>query len=385
MPLEDFVLADTVETLQRCLAGLGDLSLVGVDVERADWNRYWRAPALIQVGGDGRVVLVDPIAIDDLSPLTGFLSARTAVFHAMENDLAPLNAVGVAPGRVEDTAVAAALLGMATGLESLLAELLGVDVVGDKQAMQREDWEARPLRAEMLAYAAGDVADLPALWTRLWSRLCEAGRDDWYRQELDALRAQPPVEQRRAWTKTKGVGRLDAAVRARVRALWEARESLTRSTDTAPARILADRTLVSLASEPVFSVRELARRGVRRQAIRKFGGVLLDALRRGEDAQPEPLSGARRVTEVDRERVDRLREIRAARARELDIDPGVLCPSRTLMSALIQDPATPERLRSVLGLRAWQWEQLGPAFCDALGIDTAGKPVGAETKECHHG
>ena len=61
MPLQEFVLADTPEQLARSLALLEDLPVVGVDVERADWKRYYRAAALVQVGGEGRVALIDPL------------------------------------------------------------------------------------------------------------------------------------------------------------------------------------------------------------------------------------------------------------------------------------------------------------------------------------
>ncbi|MDQ3972921.1 MAG: ribonuclease D, partial [Actinomycetota bacterium] len=232
MPVEEFSLADRPERLEHCLRWLDDLDVVGVDVERADWRRYWRAAALVQVGGGGRVALVDPLALGDLSPLDAFLQSRVAVFHAMENDLGPLAALGVTPTRIEDTGIAAAVLGLPTGLEGLLRAVLAVELGGEKQAMQRADWEARPLHDDMLSYAAGDVAHLPELWERLQRRLVATGREDWYRQELQRVLSQPPAEQRREWTRTRGAGRLDAPARARLRALWDTREALARSTDT---------------------------------------------------------------------------------------------------------------------------------------------------------
>lgn len=371
MPLAQLTLVDTGAQLESSLAGLSDLAAVGVDVERSDAHRYYRAAALIQVGGEGRVVLVDPLALDDLVALQAFLAERRSILHACENDLEPLASLGVVPPQVEDTAVAAAVLGLPTGLEGLLADLLDVELDGDKAAMQRADWEARPLTEKMMAYAAGDVADLPALWWALEGRLREAGRLGWYREELDAVRALPPVEERRAWTRTKGAGRLNRAARARLRALWETRERLGRDTNTAPGRIVGDRVLVDLAVSPPTAVSELGRRGVRRQAVRRFGGDLVAAVANGA-AAPETDGRARgngrAPTEADRALADRLRTLRAERARELAIDPGVLCPGRTLMSALLTDPATPDDLRAALGLRDWQWQQLGAVFCEALGL-----------------
>lgn len=368
MPLQEFVLADTPADLSRSLRALDDLEVVGVDVERADWNRYYRAAALIQVGGQGRVALVDPLAITELSPLSSFLAGRTAVFHAMENDLGPLASIGVEPRRLEDTSTAAAMLGLPTGLEALLSRLLGIEPTGDKAAMQRADWEARPLTTQMLSYAAGDVADLPQLWSVLHEQLRATDRQGWYRQELAAGMALPPVEERREWTRTRGIGRLDPAARTRVRMLWTARERLARATDTAPSRILGDRVLIELAASPPGGTEELQRRGMRRQAVRTFGDQIMAALAAGDGQAPEPRPLGRSPTEAERDQAEKLRALRADLARELDLDPGVLCPSRTLMAAVLAAPTTPEALFQRLGLRPWQWGLLGERFCEALGI-----------------
>ena len=150
------------------------------------------------------------------------------------------------------------MLGLPLGLETLLADLLGVELDADKARMQRADWERRPLSQEMIEYAAGDVADLPALWSLLEIRLREAGREPWYREELAAALALPPAEERRDWRRVKGIGRLHPLPRARVQALWERREELARSTDTSASRIAPDRVLIELAQDPPSKVRGAA-------------------------------------------------------------------------------------------------------------------------------
>jgi ribonuclease D len=382
MAAHSIVLADTPERLHAALEDLGDLQTVGVDVERADWDRYWRSAALIQVGGNGRVALVDPLRVADLGPLARFLAARTCVLHAMDNDLGPLASAGIELPRLEDTSIAAAVLGLPLGLEVLLRDLLGVALGGDKAEMQRANWEERPLTAQMQTYAAGDVADLPELWATLAHRLQEAGREDWYRQELEAVRRQPPAEQRRAWTRTKGIGRLDPAAKARLRSLWDTREELAQTTDTAPSRIAGDKLLVDLAVRPPTSTGELVRRGLRRAAVRTFGTALLDAVGAAQVVATEPRRRngmgdrpGRPPTDTDRMLADTLRALRSERAAEIGIDAGVLCPSRTLLGAVLADPATPDELRAALDLRPWQWDQLGYAFCGALGLDGPGRPA----------
>lgn len=387
-------IVDTPARLAAALAEMADLRTVGVDVERSDWDRYWRAAALIQVGGPrpgddgaetdpsivdrpagmvGRVALIDPLAVDDLSALGEFFADRTVVLHAMDNDLVPLEATGAAPAAVEDTAIAAALLGLPTGLGDLLHQQLGIDLPGDKHAMQRADWSRRPLSEAMMQYAAEDVVHLEALWQCLEQQLRVTGRLDWYLEERDWVRSQPTAEERRHWTRVRGLGRLDAQARARARSLWEAREHLARSTDTAPGRILADRVLVQLAVEPVQRARELARRGVRRAAVKEFGTELVAALRGVGRSDPAPRR--RPLDEQERQLVDELRALRSARAAQVGIDAGVLAPNRVLRSAVGARPTTPAELRTALELRDWQWRLVGADFCEACGLDGAGRPA----------
>ncbi|MGH3666588.1 MAG: HRDC domain-containing protein, partial [Egibacteraceae bacterium] len=86
----------------------------------------------------------------------------------------------------------------------------------------------------------------------------------------------------------------------------------------------------------------------------------------------EPPHRGRQPTEADRAKAEQLRQLRAAKAVQLGLDPGVLCPSRTLMSAVMSDPSSPSELRDALGLQAWTWEQLGAEFCQALGLGPGG-------------
>jgi hypothetical protein len=42
--------------------------------------------------------------------------------------------------------------------------------------------------------------------------------------------------------------------------------------------------------------------------------------------------------------------------------------------------STPAELGSALGLRPWQWEQLGAAFCEALDLRGPGMPAPANAE-----
>jgi len=351
-----------------------DTEVLGVDVERADADRYFRRAALVQVGVADRCVLLDTVALDALPALDALLDDHhLAVLHALENDVEPLTALGVSPARLADTAIAAALLGLPTGLSKLLVEVLDVSLTEDKEAYQRADWEQRPLPEGMAAYAAGDVVHLPALWAELAARLDAAGRWSWYLEELEVTIAATAVDGR-DWTRVKGSGRLDPTQRAVLRALWEAREQAAREHDIAPNRLVHDDVLRDLAQDPPRTEAQLVRRSPRRRTLlREHAGPLFAAVESALVGPPEPKARSARFTDAEREVYDALRRRRAAVAEEVGLEPGVLCPSKVLWSAVAGRPADGHELCALAGLRTWQTgllaAELWEAYVEAGGPD----------------
>ena len=385
----EVTLADTATAVPAALATV-DAEVVGVDVERADADQYFRCAALVQIGVNGRCALLDGTTMDTLAELDRFLGPqRLAVLHAMDNDLAPLAAKGVTPTRLADTAVAAAILGLPTGLTSLLRDLLGIELDGDKSAYQRADWAARPLSDGMAAYAAGDVVHLPALWAELADRLERTGRRTWYDEEL-AVTAATATDDQRDWTRVKGAGTLTPEQRAVLRAVWEARERIAREHDIAPNRLIHDDVLRDLATDPPRTAAQLVRRSHRRRSLlRRHADGLLAAVQAGQDAAPERSSRSRPRRRDDREVYDALRKRRAQVAEDLGLDPGVLAPSRPLWQAATGDPADAAELCALAGLTRWRSELLAAplweTYLDARGEDDADDADGEDDADSERG
>lgn len=355
MAAPEITLVDADEALSDALARV-DEQVVGVDVERGDGRRYRRPAALVQVGADGRAVLVDPLGLRDLGPLARYLASRTVVLHAAQNDLAPLAEAGAPADRFHDTALAASLLNLPLGLDVLLRDILDVVLDGDKERYQRADWERRPLTQGMLAYAADDVVHLPQLWARLQRRLVEAGRTDWYEQERAHLTAESDGRPR-DWRRVRGAGRLDPRLRAVLREVWTTRERLAEALDVAPNRLLREETMLHLVTRGVSSPEELVRRNRRRSSpLAGHAAELLAARDRGMDA--DPVERERGRPPVDQQILAALRRTRTEVAASVDLDPGVLCPARTLKAAVSQEPTSADDLCDAAGFRPWQRELL---------------------------
>ena len=356
-----------------------DTEVVGVDVERADADRYFRRAALVQIGADEHCVLLDAVRLTDLPDLDALLDDdHLAVLHAVENDLEPLARLGVHPDRIADTAIAAGLLGLPTGLSKLLTEVLGVSLTSEKESFQRADWEQRPLPGQMAAYAAGDVVHLPALWAELATQLEASGRVSWYEEELAATLADA-MSDNRDWTRVKGAGRLDPQQRALLRALWQAREAEARHHDIAPNLLLHDDVLRDLAMDPPRTEAQLVRRSPRRRGLlRDHAAPLFAAVQAGLEAEPIARPHSARLTDEERAAFDALRARRAAVAEEHGLGAGVLCPSKVLWAAVAGSPRDGEELCALAGLRAWQTGLLaGPlweAYVGARTGDGAARP-----------
>lgn len=335
-----------------------DQPVVGVDVERADADRYFRRAALVQVGVPGHCVLLDGVTLETMPELGEFLGRRLVILHALENDLAPLKNKAVAPGHLADTAAAAAVLGLPTGLGALLNEVLGIELDGDKSAFQRADWSQRPLPDDMAGYAAGDVVHLPSLWDELAQRLHQTGRRHWYDEEL-AWTISRSTTDNRSWTRVKGSGRLTPEQRAVLQALWHQREEIAREHDIAPNRLVHDETLRELAINPPRTPEQLVRRSPRRRGVlRPYAETMFAALLKGIEAEPLPKSASRRWSDTDKAVYDMLRRRRSEVAEEIGIDAGVLCPSRPLWAAVAGEPADGHALCELASLRNWQTELL---------------------------
>ncbi len=356
---------DTPAALEEVLAEFDD-PILGCDVERSDADNYYRRAALVQIGNAEHVVLIDAVAMPQLPELAKHLASRTTILHALENDVVPMDAAGVELHDVQDTGVAAALLGLPTGLDPLLQELMGISLSPDKERFQRADWAMRPLPEDMEDYAADDVFHLPALWEILRQKLVEAGRLHWYEQELQAVidRAR---EDNRDWTRTRGSGKLRPQEREVLRELWQAREDMAQDGDIAPSRILREVTLLDLAQKPAKDADDLIRRNQRRKRPSlDQADVLFEAQERGQDAEPETRESKNRSWNPDDRKVyDILRKRRASVADDLGIDSGVLCPSRPLWDAVIADAQDGEALCRAAGMRDWQVEVLAEPLWEA--------------------
>jgi ribonuclease D len=274
-------LTDTPPALaEACAALAAATGPVAIDAERASGYRYSSRAYLIQLRREGAgTFLVDPIGFDSLDPLQEALAGTEWILHAATQDLACLTEVGLVPSALFDTELAGRLLGYPrVGLATLVETLLGYRM---KKEHSAADWSTRPFPTSWLEYAALDVEVLVELRDVLAAELVEAGKDEWARQEFDALRSFTPAVRYEPWRRTSGLHKVRGRrLLGAVRELWLARDELARQRDVSPGRLVGDSALVAAAlAMPQDRAALLATKGFHGRGAQRYADRWVEALR----------------------------------------------------------------------------------------------------------
>ncbi|MCP5066611.1 MAG: ribonuclease D, partial [bacterium] len=295
---------------------------------------------------------------------TGGLPDIRKIFHAAEYDLFVLKRdCGFVFANLFDTMISAQLLGYpAIGLSGLIERHFGIKLPKDEQ---RSDWSARPLRDSQLTYAAADVTHLIQVTKLLEKELKKAGRLDWATEEFEALtqRQWPDREfDRLGYLRIKGARALDPKSLSVLRELFLVRDKRAREIDRPPFKVLGNRALLEIAEcKPMTEVALSKVKGVTDLILRRFGEKILDAVARGAEKNhgPVPKKAAtngpprRRMDRATEKRVAVLKRWRTGRAKDLEMDPGVLCPNATLENIAWTEPKEATDLEGLPGVKMW--------------------------------
>ncbi len=362
--------AEAVEDLARKLRGE---PVIGVDTEADSFFHYFEKICLVQIAAKSGIYLIDPLALGEngLKPLARIFAdpAVRKIFHAAEYDLYVLQRhSGIQIRNLFDTMVSAQLLGYpSVGLASLVERHFDVKLSKDQQ---RTDWSRRPLRSAQLEYAGSDVKYLIEISRILERELKAKKRLSWAMEEFGALEKRVWPERgfdRQGYLKIKGAKKLPARGLAVLRELYLMRDKRARSADRPPFRLLGNGTLIDLAQNPPRSRRSYTKRkGVTELVMRRMGQEITDAVARGlEGPEHGPIeskparSSRKRLDRRGEGRLERLKQWRAKRATELELDPGVFCPNATLEQIACADCASVDELRKLSLLKEWWVDTFG--------------------------
>ena len=354
---------------------------VAVDAERASSYRYSSRAYLVQLRTEAAgTALIDPLAFTMPATLRTLLAEREWVLRAAGQDLPSLAEIGLEPGGLFDTELAARLLGMErVGLGAVVEDTLGLRLAKEHSAA---DWSRRPLPEGWLTYAALDVEVLVEVRDVLRERLREACKEDWAQQEFEHERVREHGPTRSSsWRGLHGLGGLRTPRQlAAAREMWQRRDEIAAGEDLSPHRVIKDRDLVAGAKEAPRG-REAFDRALPAKLRRK--DMWWQAARTGIELPPAHLPErtersyppphklwSKKYPEVA-ERYQLVRAATAERAEDLEMPPENLLQPALLRQWVWeheQAPAESEIAAQLaeLGARPWQVEQSAPVIHRAL-------------------
>lgn len=299
-------------------------------------------------------MLIDPLTIEDLSPLDDYLRDATVWMHGADYDMTMLKReFGNLPEKVFDTQIGARLLGVEKfGLGNLVEHYF--DIVLSKSS-QKADWGKRPLSEKMINYALNDVLYLLEMGDIIVSQLKEKGRYEWFTESCEAAQAKVADrdDSKEDQWRISGSGKLDPQGLAWLRALWHWRDKEAESWDkpsfmVAPNRVIIEWSILLADGNNIDLPNHY--RGDR---VKRFREMLDEVRILPKSAWPaRPVNLRRKRDREFDDRVDSLIGRRNSIASDLGID-GSLIASRAVLESIAANESTPEEL-----LMNWQLKLL---------------------------
>jgi len=369
LPKPTFV--DTPEKLDKMIPVLMKEPVIAVDTESNSLFAYQEHVCLIQFSIPKRDYLVDPLALEDLSPLAPLFSSseNEKIFHAAEYDLIMLDQdFGFEFNHLFDTMVAARILGWkAVGLGSIINNQFDIQI---EKKYQRANWGKRPLPPEMLEYAQLDTHYLIPLRKRIKGELQKIGR--WTLAEEDFQRAchvnSSHHERNGAdcW-RINGARDLEPQQLAILQELCKYRDQMAKSLDRPLFKVINNNTLYNIAYACPRSMHELENiKGISQKQARWLGRGLLSAIDRGLQASPPKLPHKPRPSDDYLLRVDKLRQWRKRTSRAMGVESDVVLPKDLLYEFATINPKTYDQVSEIMESVPWRLEKFGGQIYELL-------------------
>lgn len=337
---------------------------VALDTEFHTERTYSPRLMVVQLAFDDGAVIVDPLALPDLSPLVAALAQTTVVGHALSSDLKIFaDRFDVVPPEVFDTQVAAAFLGY--GMQISLADLVReLEHVRLAKSQTVSDWSTRPLTPKQLEYLVDDVAHLLPMYRKLVTRLESAGRLAWALEECEALGdiERYRSDERRAYLRMPGAMRMSRRELAVLSEIVKLRDDQARARDLPPKYIIPDDVVSGLATLRPKRVEDLEQlRRFDAGSRRALGKAIVEAVARAEalpeDALPErparPLGSSRDTLAA------LMGVVVGEIAREHELPQSLLVPRAALDRVAREIPNNVAEFERALELSHWRLTLVG--------------------------
>lgn len=355
---------DTMSALQDMVAQVMQHPKVAVDTEANSLYAYRERVCLIQVSIPGVNYLVDPLAIDDISPLGIILAAPhiEKVFHAADYDLIVLlRDFGFTCSSLYDTMWAGRVLGWSkVGLGDILEKYYGLSV---NKSYQRYNWGKRPIDPAALTYAWMDSHYLLSLRDLQLAELQSKGRweeaQEIFSYLLETVHLPENLVETHFW-RIKGIYKLNQHEQQVLYQLYMWREYEAERMDRPTMKVISSQRLIRLAHAHPRNMGELVAAGLTSRQAQRFGHGILRALRTHNRPQLPQQPDQKHVPYDVINRYKTLRVWRKSIAASRSVDSDVILPNAVLWTLAENPPKTLDAMQSIVGIGQWRSAAYGP-------------------------
>jgi ribonuclease D len=359
---------DTFDALANLVAMIENDKIIGVDLEADSMYHFKEKVCLIQIASRGINAVIDPLMIQDLSPLKPLFKKAEIqkIFHGADYDVRSLyRDFRITINNLFDTELASRFLGYSeTSLEAVLKNKFEVTL--DKK-YQRKDWSKRPLPQDMISYAAKDVRYLLPLAESLSTELENKSRLRWVKEECEYLSKVRPNTNNTdpLYLHFKGAGKLDPRSLAVLESLLQYRRKIAQKKDVPLFRIFSSQTLLELAEIKPLNLKKLENTEIlSHRQISMYGSKIIQTINDAMQIAPKnlpvyPRKKSPKVPLVVAGRVKALKQWRDARAAKLEVDPALVCTKSLISTIALQKPRKISGLAAIPELKNWQRKEFG--------------------------
>ncbi len=268
---------------------LAKAKVLAIDTEFVRTRTLYAKLGLLQVCDGEQLALIDPLAIDDLSPFWQLLTDVniTKVLHACSEDLEVfLTAGDCKPVNLIDSQIMMSFLGHGLSLGYAAMVKHYTDIELDKSE-SRTDWTKRPLTEKQLAYASADVDHLFSIYPKLLAELTESGFLAFAKLETQNMidKKFTPINEDELYINIKMSWRLNPKQLNSLKYLATWRFQQAKKRDLPIGFVAKDQTLMALAQSNPTSIGAMQNlEGVDALDIRHKGKAMLVILAKADTA-----------------------------------------------------------------------------------------------------
>ena len=363
-----YTLINTKTDLEKITRDLKKEKSIAVDVEADSMYHFKEKVCLIQIATKKKHVVIDPLQVQDLSSIKILFSNSDIkkIFHGADFDVRSLyRDFNIKIKNLFDTQLACMFLGIReTSLDAVLKKRFNISL---NKKYRKKDWSKRPLPEDMIEYAVNDTTYLIKLAEILEKELKEIDRISWVREECQVLsKVRPSLPNSEPlFMKFKGSGRLSSKSLAALEALLQCRLSVAEKKDKPLFKIIGNNSIMKIVKEKPVNKRQLVKiKALSQKQIDMYGDAIVKAVNNSLmlPAAGRPVYPRRKAPVLPPEVPLRAKSIklwRDSKAKELGLDPPIVCNKSIINLIAIQNPTYLKDLLNIKEMKKWQKKEFG--------------------------